>query len=208
MFFPPAPPPVASTGHPTLDFARQLDCILRTVLYWLGFAHLAHFAFPLQARLNRAHQRLATLLRRIAEGTYRAPRLRAPTTPPRQGGKPAPYLPRRHGWLGLAAGFQMRNCASQLQTLLGQLETHAIIASAPVHARRALARALRTPCRLLGVDLPLILTPPLLTPAGPPRPPRPPTPRAAPTPRPKLPPLRPLQPYVRAAVRAWKPRYG
>ena len=203
MFFRPAPPPEASAGHPALDFARQLDCILGTVLYWLGFARLGRFALPLQCRIMRANERLAILLRRIAEGTFRAPKPRAPAIPPRRGGKPAPYLPRRRFWLGLAAGFQMRNVASQLQTLLAAPQTHATIADAPPQARLALARALKTPCRLLGVDLPAILTQ-----AGPPRPPRPRAPRPAPAPRAPLPPLRPLQAYVRAAVRAWKPLYG
>jgi hypothetical protein len=203
MFFRPAPPPEASAGHPALDLSRQLDCIIGTILYWLGFARLGRFAFPLQCRIMRANERLASLLRRIAEGTFRAPRARAATIPPRKGGKPAPYLPRRIGWLGIAAGFQMRNVASQLQSLLAAPQTLATIAEAPPQARLAVARALKTPCRLLGVDLPAILTP-----AGPPKPPRPPRPRA---PRPAaapLPPLRPLQSYVRAAVRAWKPRYG
>ncbi len=205
LFFTPPPQPCANSPHPALELSCQLDIILRGALHWLAFVlgPLGRFASPLEARLTRANQRLAALLRRIAEGTWRAPRHRAPTIPPRQGGKPAPYLPQRRGWLGIIAGFHMRNVASQLQTLLDWSETHATIAAAPPQARLALARALQTPCRLLGVNLPAILTP-----AGPPRPPCQSTPRAAPTPRPILPPLRPLQPYVRAAVRAWKPRYG
>jgi len=209
MDFRPTPQPYDHPPHPALDLARQLDGILCRVLHWLGFVlrPLGPFAFPLQLRLLRANERLAALLHRIAAGTCRAPRPRAPNT--RQGevrsGKPAPYLPRRPGWLGTIAGFQMRNAASQLQSLLDRPETQATFAAAPApaHARRAIARALGTPCRLLGVELPPILTPP-----NPPSPPRKPTPRAIPNPRPPLPPLRPLPAYVRAAVRAWKPRYG
>ena len=158
LSFTPPSQPYDHPPHPALDLARQLDGILCRVLHWLGFVlrPLGRFAFPLQLRLLRANERLAALLHRIAEGSYSAPRPRAPTSPPRQGelrgGTPAPYLPRRPGWLGTIAGFQMRNAASQLQSLLDREETQATLAAAPAHARRAIARALKTPCRLLGVE--------------------------------------------------------
>ncbi len=128
-----------------------------------------------------------------------------PTATPRRRALP---LPRRHAWLARTADFQVRNCASQLRTLLDEPETQSLLATAPPGARIALARALRPLCRMLGVDLP-----PCFERAGPPPPPRPAKPRApalprrAP-PRPAEPPFRPLPAYVRATVRAWKPRYG
>ena len=167
--------------HPAAELARRLDAVLLPLL-----ARLARFArllfLPLAtARLRRAHERLAILLTRLANGTWRAPRRRtAPTT--RRQRTPAPYLPRRPGWLGHVTDSEIRTHASQLTALLNDPGTRHILATAPPLARATIARTLRGPARLLGVELPS-----LLQFAGPPRPPyrRKPKPPAPPVPEPR-----------------------
>jgi hypothetical protein len=199
MHFPPPPPPPACAAHPAIALARQLDCVVLTLVYRIAqvAALLGGFLHPVLARLHRANRRVAAILARVDAGTWRDPIHRQR---PSRGGPPAPYLPRRPGWLGHVAGFQARAVASQLQTLLHSPETTATLAAAPATARLAIARALKTPCRLLNVPLP-----PPLQQAGPPPPPPPPRPRAPRTPRPAPEPIfPPIQPYVLAAVRALK----
>ena len=185
---PPTPPHAAAPDHPALALACALNAILFILLHHVAaaFRPLARFTTPAWNRISRANQRVAAILRRLAAGTY--PRARRPTAPgaaPRRGGPSAPYLPRRPGWLIHTAGYQIANCASQLRHLLAQPETLATIAAAPPHAQAALARALATPCRLLGVTLPPALQPPPSAPRAPPSTSRPartkPRPRARPT---------------------------
>ena len=186
---------------------RALDLIFPALLALIDriAPRIPAFATPLNHRLVRAYRRLAAILAQLAAGTF--PKPRSPQPPGRQGGPPAPYLPRRRGWLAQIAGPQARAYAAQFAALLDDPATRALLAAAPAHARLAVARALATPCRLLGLDIP-----PSLQRAGPPPPPPAPKPR---TPRPQSaqgrarPPLfPPLQDYVRAAARALKPRFG
>ena len=113
------------------------------------------------------------------------------------------------GWLGHVAGYQLRNVALQLNHLLHLPQTQATLAAAPPEARAAIARALKTACRLLDITLPEPLSAarpapkPRQRPATPPRPAKPPRPSG-----PTVPPFRPLPAYVRAAVRAWKPKFS
>ncbi len=209
----PNPPEASAPEHPALDLARRLDTVFLCLLDHVAavFRILGPFTNPAWTRLSRTRVRLAGILRRIAAGTYPPPRApRPPQVPPTKGGPPPPFLPRRRGWLGHAAGYQVRNSASQLRHLLARPETHAILAAAPPHARAAFGRAIRTTARLLAIDLPPALQPP-------PKPPRPPKPRTTPNPgangaaTPPSPagrPPVPLPDYVRAAVRAWRPRFG
>jgi hypothetical protein len=199
----PTSPQAAGALHPAIAVACALDLIFPAILALISriARRIPAFAIPLNHRLIRAQRRLVAILHHIAAGTF--PKPRAPQPPGRKGGPPAPYIPRRPGWLALIGDHPARGFASQLRTLLEAPATQAVLAAAPAHARAAFARALRTPCRLLAIDLP-----PVLQPAGPPPPPKPPAPRVR-TPRAPRPPLfPPLEPYVRAAARALKPRFG
>ena len=192
--------------HPAIVVLRALDAIFPALLAAIDriAGRIPAFAIPLNHRLVRAHRRLAAILAHLAAGTFPGPR--APRPPGRKGGPPAPYLPRRRGWLAVAVDHNARNVALQLQSLLADPATVAMLAAAPAHARTAVARVLRTPCRLLGIDLPAVLQPAAPPPARPRR-----TAPRPPQPKPQAPaPLAPLnvQDYVRAAARAWKPRFG
>ena len=182
--------------HPALAFAASLAGTLASLLIHVAasFRPLGAFTLPVWTRISRARQRLARLLARIAEGRFPPPRAHIPDAALRHHGPPAPYLPRRPGWLVHTAGFQIANHASQLATLLRDPQTQATLAALPPHALAALGRALRPLARLLGVDLSaeLLRPPPAPKPARP-RPVRPPPP----------PPLN-LPRYILAAARAWK----
>ncbi len=107
--------------------------------------------------------------------------------------RPVPRLPRAHGW----AARRMPEAApssGRLQSLLHDPTTRAFVAAAP-----QAGRLLRPLCRALGIAPPDWLALPRRprTPRAPRRPQAPPEVQPA-TPE------RPLQPYVRAAVRAWK----
>jgi hypothetical protein len=185
---------------------RALDLIFPAILALIDrlARRIPAYAIPLNHRLIRAYRRLTGILAHLAAGTF--PKPRPPRAQARQGGAPAPYIPRRRGWLAQFGGHQACGYASQFQTLLDAPATQAVLAAAPAHARAAFARALTTPARLLALTLP-----PILTPAGPPPPPKTAPPRTRPPPPPRTPraPLfPPLQDYVRAAARALKPRFG
>ena len=157
-------------------------------------------------RLQRARTRILAILHRLAEGTWRAPRPhtpRNPALPPRRR-TPAPHLPRRHAWLGHVTDHHVRGHASQLTHLLNDPATQAILARAPATARAAIARALKGPARLLGLDLPNMFQF-----AGPPRPcaPRPVRPRPA-RPQGVLPTDRPIPGNVLAYSRFNRRRFG
>ena len=150
--------------------ARILDTILGSLLAVVAahFRILAAFTVPAWNRISRTRQRLASLLARIAAGTYPAPRTREPTlptprTPPRPLGDPArpppAYLSRARLWLVVKIGYPAAGHGSQLQHLLNDPATRAALESAPPHALAAVARALRPLCRSLGVTLPPELQP-------------------------------------------------
>ena len=188
----PSPPngPGALPGAEAL--AERLDIILNGLLIVVAahFRVLAHFTLPAWTRISRARQRLARVLAWLANGTY--PRLRPnrPGAPPRKGGPPAPYVPRGKLWLIAKIGYQAAGRGAQIQYLLDDPQTRAVLDAAPAHAVAAIARALRPIARTLGITLPPQLQPP----AKPPLPPKPRTPKP---PRPKLPPLLPLHPQRR-----------
>ena len=186
-----------TAAQPTHVLASGLAAILASLLLYVAasFRPLGTFTLPVWTRISRAAQRLARLLARAAEGRLPLPRAPISGAAPRRGGPPAPYLPRRFGWLVHTAGFQIANHASQLTQLLNDPATNAALAILPPHAMAALTRALRPLCRLLGVTLPPTLQPP--------EPARPIAPRKPRAPRP-LPFAIPLPANIRAAVRAWK----
>ena len=195
--------PLLPCAHPAHALAAGIALTLSALLDLIFFrpARFGAHALPLHHRIRRAAGHLATVLARLAAGRFpptRAPR--PPDAPKRPGGPQAAYLPVRPAWLIATGGHQVAGLAAQFHTALHAPDTRALLAQAPAHARRALARRIGTLCRLLGIPLP----DPLQM-AGPP----PPRPRTPPAPRPPRPPLfPPLQPYVRAAVRALKKRFG
>ena len=155
--------------HPALALAVALDHffapILRAVtLFQHFFPKIWVEAFN---RISRGHQRAVRILRAIAEGTCKAPRARTITVARRTPSRPPTYLPRRLNALGLLADWRFRSTAEPLRHFLAQPETQATLAALPAHARRTIGRVLRTPCRLVGAEIPAALTQ-----AGPPRPPR------------------------------------
>ncbi len=163
----PTPQQKAET-HPALALAVALDHIFAPILRAITL--FQHF-FPsiwVEAfnRISRGHQRAVRLLRAIAAGTYKAPRSRT-TTARRTPSQPVTYLPRRLNALGILADWRFRSTAEPLRHFLAQPDTIATLAALPAHARRTIGRVLRSPCRLVGAELP-----PVLSPAGPPRPPR------------------------------------
>ena len=155
------------------DFAARLAAILSPLLALLnryapalGPAHM-----PLHARIVRAGQRLARLLTRLAEGTFR-PHKPRPTT---KGGPPAIHLPHQRAWIVAKLGYHAAAYASQLQFLLNDPATQSLLAAAPPGALKPLGRTLRPLCRLLGVDLPNNLQrPPHAKPGHEPNPAEPP----------------------------------
>ena len=166
--------PVASPHdhppHPMRALAERLESVFHALLFRLPLlAALSPVFLPLaRQRLHRAHARIASILHRLAEGTWRAPRPHT-SRPNRPKSAPAPYLPRRREWLIAAASDgEITTSASQLNALLREPGTQAILARAPAQARASIARTLRGPARLLGLELPNHLQF-----HGPPRPPRP-----------------------------------
>ena len=188
--------PVAVPPLPAEEIARQIQLIIGGILVQVSLFARAFgiLALPLHHRINRAGQRLARLLLRIAAGRIPpAPRPRDPATPARPGGPPAIRFSRRRAWIIHHTGHHTAAHASQLQYLLHDPATLATLQAIPPHALASAARTLRPLCRLLGIPLPEILQPPPRPPA-PPKPPRP----ARPKPE-KPPPLRsPLYPRRRA----------
>jgi hypothetical protein len=123
------------------------------------FRVLGPWTAPIWSRLNRANRRLAALLAHLAagrlprrrsprpSGTCRAPAARDPLAP-----EPLPALPRAHGWLVRIVGYHAAGRGSQLQVLLHDPATIAVLQAIPT-----IGRTLRPFCRLLGVTLPPVL---------------------------------------------------
>jgi len=173
--------PVAVPPLPPEEIARRLQLIIGGILVQVSLFARAFgiLALPLHHRINRAGQRLARLLLRIAAGRIPpAPRPRDPTTPARPGGPPAIRFSRRRAWLVHVTGHHTSAHASQLQHLLHDPATTALLAQADPRSVAGIARTLRPLCRMLGVALPQALQPPPAPPRiRPPRPPRPTPPK-------------------------------
>ena len=161
---------LASSPHPASELARKLDGIFVSIALMVAaqFRMLGPWTAPIWARLNRANRRLATLLGHLAADRLpraHAPRApgsrRTPAAPDPLAPAPLPPLPRAQAWLVRMAGYHAAGFGSQLQTLLHDPATIAILAMVP-----SAGRTLRPFCRLLGVTLPDVLQ-------LPPRPPRP-----------------------------------
>jgi len=211
--------------NPLTTLGRALH--LSLALPWPRLRADAHIPrqIPLTAqaytRMTHARSRLYWLLSRIdslalrwQQGRLPSPRLRQPTSPsagPVLQSATAQAAPARMrdpsmpGWLS-RIHLPSRQIASQVEHLLVQGEMRALAQAAPQADPQA-GRPLHPLCRMLGITLPDYL-------AMPPRPlrvkPRPMKPRRprAPVPNPPGTPDRPLPAYVRAAVRAWRPKFG
>lgn len=149
-------------------------------------------------RINRMVRRLDRLVAHWQAGTLPKPRpsrTRQPRRKQPDSDQPMPpRLPRGRAWL-VRLVQPTAQLAGQVETFLATPETRALVEAAP-----QAGRLLRPLCRALGIAPPDWLRLPAR-----PRPPR--KPRTKP-PRPPATPYRPLPAYVRAAVRAWKPRFG
>ena len=182
----------ALTPHPAIGLAFRLESIITPLrhLIYLRFALLGAFFLPLHARLGSTLRRLTRLLTRLATGSYPSPR---PARPGRPSGKPPIGLPQRHAWVIAILGYQAAGYASQLEHLLRDPATLAVLAAAPPHAQAAAARTLRPLCHMLGIPVPTILQPP-------------PRPAAPPKPRPEKPPPPPPPRLPRLTMRDCLPR--
>ena len=192
-----------SAAHPAAMLAARLTPVILPLLALVAakFRILGPTTWPLWNRISRIRQRLSRLLDAIAAG--HPPRKQAPARKhrPQRERIPMPHTS-RNAWLVAKLGWEAAAYTSQLQHVLLDPEAQSALTAAIAHSP-GIARNLRPLCRLLGVPLPPCLQ---LAPRPPkPRPARKPKPKAA---RPER--LRstdhPLQPYIRAAVRAWKPQ--
>ena len=161
------------------DLARRLDGIFVSIALVVAaqFRLLGPWTAPIWARFNRANRRLQALLAHLAAGRLprpHVPRPRHPYTRDPMTAAPLPPLPRAQAWLVRMIGYHAAGYGAQLQTLLHDPATLAVLAAAP-----SAGRTLRPFCRLLGVTLPAVLQ-------LPPRAPRQPRSRPA-QPRPKPP---------------------
>ena len=187
------PGPIAA--HPATQLAARIAAIIASIT-GLVFRHSPHFgdlAIPLHNRIAGVARRITVLLARLAAG--RLPRPHTPR-PGRKGSLRPIRFSRRQAWLVHQMGHHAAAYSSQLQHLLHEPATAALLAQADPRSLAGIARTLRPLCRMLGIVLPPALQPP---PA--PRRIRPPRP-----PRPTPPPLRsPL--YPRRFARDMPPLY-
>lgn len=149
-------------------------------------------------RIRTAAARVQRLHDQWRAGTLTPARPRAPRPRPETPPAPRPRLPRRLGWANLRAR-ELVPCAGMLHGLLQQEDSRRFLAEVP----RA-ARLVRPLCQALGVAQPDWLR----LPPRPRRPrPRPPVQRRD-RPASLTDPSLGLQPYVIAAARASRKRYG
>ena len=169
-YIPPASTaPPEHAAHPAAILAGRLDSVLGLLLVVVAayFRLLGALTVPLWNRLSRARLRLVRLLHNLAAG--RLPRPYAPGTPrtpsiPPGPTSPAPYIPRGQAWLVKQLGHRAAGVGAQLEHLLRDPDSVALLGQSP-----GTARTMRRLCRLLGVPIPAALTLPR-RPAAPPLP--------------------------------------
>ena len=203
MSSPPIPDALRVTAP---NVARGVSVIFAAIVALAAHAFLRdpvriRLTIPIWTRLNRVARRFERLMARIAAGTFRPSRPRRTPRTPRPAGhadaNPHPYahkLPSGNGWLRSALSYQGAGYAAQLDHLLTQPETAALLAQCP-----QAARILRPICQMLGI-WPTIRAPRKR------KPPCPRQPRAAPSPRPPSPPREPRRPAIPTS--AWPPVLG
>ncbi len=140
--------------HPALYVSERLAGILTNLLALVmqQILVLGAFTMPVHARIARARQRLTRLLANLAAG--RLPRQRAHRPGQKGGPKPALDIPRSQAWLVGRIGYRAAGYRQQIDYLLHEPETRALLAAAPPEALKSLGRLLRPLCRLLAVELP------------------------------------------------------
>ncbi len=144
----PAPNP------PTLpaETARIVAVVLAGLVALMAHVFQRHkraaIVVPLWGYINRTARRFARLMARVEAGTLQArkPAAPRPARAPAAERKPRLRLPSAQGWLGQDLGWQGRGFGSQLDHLLSQPETAALVASLP-----QAQRLLRPLCRMLGI---------------------------------------------------------
>jgi len=177
----------AQPAHPANDLARRLDILLSALALLVAarFRVLGVLSNPLWTRVTRANARLTRLLGQLAAGCLPRRRQRLPRPQSRDVTAPMPpRLPRGRAWIVRMLGYEAVGHAAQLESLLRNPATVALLAAAPTAAR-----TLRPLCRMLGVELP----PELQLPPRPPRP-RPNRDKPARPAAPPHPPMRPIYP--------------
>jgi len=110
---------------------------------FLKMPHLARFTLLLWGRLNRAVRRLQHALTHTPAKPL-APRLRAHRASAAQDRPLA--LPRGRGWIVRELGWEAAVFMGQLETLLAEIESQAVLAATP-----GAGRVLRPICGMLGV---------------------------------------------------------
>ena len=148
--------------HPALHVSERLHAIIVGNLLPLIMQQilvLGAYTIPVWARISRARQRLTRLLANFAAG--RLPRPHIPNPGKKGGPKPALYIPKSRAWLVARIGYRAAGFGAQIDYLLCEPATQALLATAPPEFLKSLGRTLRPLCRLLGVDVPkeLLLSP-------------------------------------------------
>ncbi len=170
-------------ASPAASALAHAAAVILTAFAQFVFAHFHVIGtdpgIALHRRITRAYKRLQHILALAALG--REPRHYTPRpTQPRATPRPKSILPRRRGWGAAMFGYHAVAYGSQLNHLLNQPETIALLRAAPARTRIAAARAVGPGLPMFAWDLPDILQRP-----GPPRsrPQRAPQPRPGPGPR-------------------------
>ena len=159
------------------EIVRRFAHSIAGLLGVMGTVFNAHPNPPMPALLlwnyiSRTSTRFARLIAQLAAGI--APRKPAPRAKrePAERKTPRLRLPRGKKWLRALLGWRGGGCATQIEHLLNQPETAALVANSP-----QAQRLLRPLCHMLGIT----------TASIPKLPPRPRKPRPKPAPNPQRP---------------------
>lgn len=145
-------------------FAERTGFLLAGLCALIAARFLRHFTLqpvlnPLWGRLNRARQRIAHLMSRLAAGrsfAARAPRPRPQARAARAARQVPPAIfPARPGWLLRELRHEAAFYRNGLETLLAQPGMAELLLHSP-----GTVRLLRPLCRMLALDMPALLRPP------------------------------------------------
>ena len=155
-------------ASPATSALAQAATLILTTFAQFVFAHFhvigTEPGIALHRRITRAYKRFQLILALAALG--KEPRQHTPRPTRAQTTKrPKSVLPRRRGWGSAMFGHHATAYGSQLNHLLNQPETIALLRAAPARTRIAAARAVRPILHMFAWDLPDVLQRP-----GPPRP--------------------------------------